>query len=216
MAILDDGSGLLWSDGMSSAFSFSTKAVARKIAGIRYGQMVVLFADGSMEEVTLTTDNGASTMPLVIPGAGPGVGAADVAGSATGWCAAVADGHVACTSVRMILAPRPQTSSRSRSGSTRPACSHEAARSAAGAGRNLVVRRTTRIDGYISVALGEAATAITAAETFACALLASGGVKCWGPGDNCIAAGSPPPCDFGTYIVAGSVGRFADGFAWEY
>jgi len=71
-------------------------------------------------------------------------------------------------------------------------------------------------DGYFSVTLGEAATMIAAADSFACALLASGGIKCWGPSNDCLGPGASPPCDYGTYVLAGSVAPNGDGtFTWN-
>ena len=215
MAILDDGSGWLWVGGSTSACSFATKAAALKVTGILYGQMAVLFADGTVEEVTdVSPDGGASTMPLMFPDGGPVVGAVDVAGSATGWCAAHADGHVACTyrddpgsaATDVVAVGVGFGSSCVLTRSANIGCSGVASWSRGNG---------TATAGYVSVGLGEPATAIAEAETFACALLASGGIKCWGPGDNCLVV-SPPPCDYGSYILAGSVGSFADGtFGWN-
>jgi hypothetical protein len=216
MAILDDGSGLLWSNGTSAAFSFATNAAARKIAGIGFGQIAVLFADGTVEEVADDPTDGASAMPLTIPGGGA---ATDVAGSSWGWCAAVADGHVACsfshdpgitaTDVVAVAVGLASSCVLTRSGSV--GCL------GLGASWSSSIVDGPALDGYFRVTPGEPATAIAASESFACALLASGGMKCWGPSDNCIAPSSPPPCDYTTDIVAGSAGGpFADGtFTWN-
>jgi hypothetical protein len=217
MAILDDGSGLVWANGTSSAFSFSTKAAPLKIAAIRLESIAVLFADGTLEEVDYpTTDNGASAMPLTIPGGGA---ATDVAGSSWGWCAAMADGHVACsfshdpgitaTDVVAVAVGLASSCVLTRNGSV--GCL------GLGASWSSSIVDGPALDGYFRVTPGEPATAIAASESFACALLASGGMKCWGPSDNCIAPSSPPPCDYTTDIVAGSAGGpFADGtFAWN-
>jgi hypothetical protein len=200
---------------MSSGFSFSTKAAARKITGFGFGPIAVLFADGTVEEVSDGTPAaGASTMPLMIPGGGPAVGATDIGGSVMGWCAAMTDGRVACT-----FPDEPG------------ATAMDVVGVGVGFGSSCVLTRSGNVgcslladwshavgadtDGYMSVGMGEPATGIAEAETFACALLASGGIKCWGPSDNCVAAFSPP-CDYGSYILAGSVVSNAEGtFTWN-
>jgi hypothetical protein len=219
MAILDDGSGWLWVNGTTLAVPLPTKAVARKIVGVGFGQLLVLFADGTVEKVTLDpANNGVDTTPLLLLSGSPVVGAADISGSIeTGWCAAMVDGHVACS---ISYVPGSTASDivgvAAGLGSCVLMSSGTVGCSGAGGSWSMSATDGPTTDGYFTVNLGEPATIVAAADTYACARLASGGIKCWGPPNNCLGLGAAPPCDDGTYIVAGTVAPNGDGtFTWD-
>jgi hypothetical protein len=227
-AVLDDGTARCWGAGLPVAPAALEPPLAVLELAPARGRVIALLEDGSLSNL----------MPNLMPTGqslvlGAGQKATRVAGSESGVCAVLSDGHLACTADTGWLPP-PTTSDiqaidvaehhscvLTRSGDVR--CWGSDCGSYP-VGTKYWCPDKALADGSLTVALGQPATALgTGAIDFSCALLADGGVKCWtrydfcdnaaGGIDNCGVPAETPDVVGGAVVIAG-VGTGRTFGAW--
>jgi len=220
-AILDDGTARCWGGGAPVApVTLGSQVGVLQLAPAN-GQVVALFEDGSLSG---PMPNGGPSLSLIA-----GQKATYVAGSETGTCAVLADGHLACTDGLPLGLASPSDVSAvdvevgatcvlTRAGDVRcwgGDCG------AYPVGTKYWCPNQALTDGSFTIALGQRATAVgTSAISFSCAVLEDGGVKCWTTYDQCTnAAGGGDPCAVPTQmspIVGGTVAITGTGAARKF
>jgi Regulator of chromosome condensation (RCC1) repeat len=210
-AVLDDGTARCWGGGSPVAPVSIDQTHAVIQLAPAFGRVVALFDDGRLSTLMPV---GVSSLALA-----DGQKATYVAGSQTGACAVLSDGHLACSPAGESVPPGAPadiaavdladdhacvltTTGQVRCWGTD--CDHYPP------GTKYWCPDKPLADGSVVVALGQPATALGAAALdFSCALLADGSVRCWTSFEQCTnAAGGGDVCavpDQVSSIVGGAV-----------
>jgi hypothetical protein len=190
-AILDDGSAITWQGGTTTTFPPATSPVEQLVHGSETSGTIVLFENGQ--------DGVLNPWGLSARGFGFGEPASFVAGARAGQCDVLASGRAVCSSDNPYSRWNDATM---------------ATRIAAGLGFSCLLTKDGRVrcrggpelggcepafpqntywcegsaaaDNSFEVQLGQPAVDVQAGDYFACALLADGGVRCWGGSDVCV------------------------------
>jgi hypothetical protein len=186
IGVLDDGSGVVWSDGQAKIPDFHTTSRIKQLA-LGHHQTVVLFENGTS---TLMWDPLAALPAPSLPFGSPAI---SVTGDQAVVCARLADGHVACDNGQQLFPAAIADTLALAMGVNAPTCALM---------NNGVVRcwrgdtlgcnvndpgltywcdgKAKDDSGGADVRLPQPAVAIGAGEWSACALLPDGSVWCWG------------------------------------
>jgi hypothetical protein len=187
LGILDDGTGLVWSDGQSKVVDFHTPSRLKQ-AGHGSHRTFVLFEDGTS---TLLSDPKVEPPAPSLPLGSPSLWMTGQA-QADGLCALLADGRAACESRGSFPVAAADTAALAV-GLAAPRCvllNDGVVRCFGTPGLGCEANdpaltywcdsQVPAKDGMVEVKLPQPATAIGAGNWSTCALLTDGSVWCWG------------------------------------